>query len=153
MCEAKNTGHHGWQPALMMGLMWMANVVGEFLARVNEGVQVNPLRAPMQIIDDPVSMLEQAAGDLRAAYRAKDIFSVLKQLGLLLYYTLMLMATSMQLHPYLSSTYMCIREWQLSKIYQDLGQAESAYDMIQNSTTVTRRYSRRPGRHGFDDPS
>ena len=35
---------HGWQPAVMTGMMWMANVVGEFLAKVNEDVQVRPLR-------------------------------------------------------------------------------------------------------------
>ena len=46
----------------------------------------------------------------------------------------MLLATRMQLHPYLSSTFLWIHEWQLGKIYSDLGQAESAYDMVQNAT-------------------
>ena len=28
------TGHHGWQPVLMTGLMWMANVVGEYMTKL-----------------------------------------------------------------------------------------------------------------------
>ena len=90
--------HHGRQPALKTGMMWMANVVGE--TNVNEEAQVSPLRIPEQVIDDPISALEQTAGDLRVAYRDKDVSSILTQLGLFLYYT-MLMATSMQLDPYL----------------------------------------------------
>ena len=53
--------------------------------------------------------------------------------GLLLYFT-MVMATNLQLHPYLSSTYLWIHEWQWSKIYTDLGKAENAHDMVQDAT-------------------
>ena len=58
-----------------------------------------------------------------------DASSILKQLGLLMYYT-MLMATTMRLHPYLSSTFLWIHAWQLSKIYDDFGPAESAHEML-----------------------
>ena len=42
--DATGATHHGWQPALMTGLMWMANVAGEFLDHMNEDLQVSPLR-------------------------------------------------------------------------------------------------------------
>ena len=66
----------------------MANVV--FLTHRNEEVQVDPLSVPVQIIDDPISALEQTAGDLRIAYHEKDVSCILKQLGLLLYYSMLL---------------------------------------------------------------
>ena len=127
------TEHHGWQPVLMTGMMWMANVVGEYLTRMDRRPEVSPVKLP-RLIDDPVSMLEQAVVDLKLAYENKEVSGILKQLGLLLYYT-MLMATTMQLHPYLSSTYLWIHEWQLSKIYINLGKAESAYEMLQDVST------------------
>ena len=92
--------------------------------------EIAPVRLP-RLIDDPVSTMEQTAVDLRVAQEAKDVSSILKQLGLLLYYT-MLMATTMHLHPYLSSTFLWIHDWQLSKIYADFGHAESAYEMLKD---------------------
>ena len=112
----------------MTGMMWMANVVGEVLARMNEKVQTTPVRAPTQLVDDPMGTLEQAVVDLKIAHGVKDLSGMLKQLSLLLYYT-MLMATNMQMYLYLSSAYLWIHEWQLSKIYRDLGKAESAYEI------------------------
>ena len=100
--------------------------------RMGRRPEVSPVQLP-RLIDDPVSMLELAVVDLKIAYEAKEVSGILKQLGLLLYYT-MLMATIMRLHPYLSSTYLWIHEWQLSKIYSDLGKAESAYEMLQDAS-------------------
>ena len=71
--------------------------------------------------------------DLRVAQEAKEVSGILKQLGLPLHYT-MLMATTMRLHPYLSSTFLWIHAWQLNKIYSDLGRAESAYEMLQDAS-------------------
>ena len=58
------TGHHGWQPALMTGMMWMANVVGEYLTKMDRRPEVFPVQLP-RLIDDPASMLEQAVVDLK----------------------------------------------------------------------------------------
>ena len=44
------------------------------------------------------------------------------------------MATTMRLHPYLSSTFLWIHEWQLSKIYDDYAPAESAFEMLKDVT-------------------
>ena len=44
--------HHGWQPALMTGFMWMANVTGEFFYRMDERIQISPMRAPTQLVDE-----------------------------------------------------------------------------------------------------
>ena len=82
--------------------------------------EVAPVQLP-RLIDEPVSTLEQTVVDLRIAQEAKDTSSVLKQLGLVIYYA-MLMATTMRLHPYLSSAFLWIHDWQLSKIYADLGE-------------------------------
>ena len=40
----------------------------------------------------------------------------------------------MRLHPYLSSTFLWIHEWQLSKIYDDFEPAESAFEMLKDVT-------------------
>ena len=40
----------------------------------------------------------------------------------------------MRLHPYLSSTFLWIHEWQLSKIYDDFAPAESAHEMLKDVT-------------------
>ena len=50
-----------------------------------------------------------------------------------MYYSMM-MATTMRLHPYLSSTFLWIHEWQLSKIYDDFEPAESAWEMLKDVT-------------------
>ena len=50
-----------------------------------------------------------------------------------MYYSMM-MATTMRLHPYLSSTFLWIHEWQLSKIYDDFEPAESAFEMLKDVT-------------------
>ena len=44
------------------------------------------------------------------------------------------MTTSLHLHPYLSSAFLWVHEWQMSKIYTDFAPAESAYEMMQNLT-------------------
>ena len=126
------TGQHGWQSALMTGMMWLSNVVGEYLSKLDQEPEVAPIHLP-RLIDDPVSTLEQTVMDLQIAYEAREISGVLKQLGLLMYYT-MLMATTMRLHPYLSSTFLWIHEWQLSKIYSDFALAESAHEMLTGVT-------------------
>ena len=83
----EGVGHHGWQPALMTGFMWMANVTGEFLYRMNEEIRISPMRALSQLVDDPVGTMEQAIVDLKIANGAKDLSSMLKQLSLLIYYS------------------------------------------------------------------
>ena len=98
------TGQHGWQSALMASMMWLSNVVGEYLTKLDQKPEVAPVHLP-RLIDDPVSTLEQTVMDLQIAHEAKDASSILKQLGLLMYYT-MLMATTTRLHPYLSSTFL-----------------------------------------------
>ena len=57
--------HHGWQPAVMMAMMWMANVVGKFLDQVGERVQIDPVTVPLTVIDDPAANLELAARNLQ----------------------------------------------------------------------------------------
>ena len=71
--------------------------------------------------------------DLRIAQEAKEASGVLKHSGLLMYYSMM-MATTMRLHTYLSSTFLWIHEWQLSKIYDDFEPAESAFEMLKDVT-------------------
>ena len=126
----EGANHHGWQPALMTGFMWMANVTGEFLYRMDERVQTSPVGS-FAALDDPIAMLEQALVDLKLAYDTKDVLSALKQLVLLLYYAVQ-MATNMQLHPFCPQRFSGSM-WQLSKIYDDFAPAESAYQMIQNA--------------------
>ena len=111
----------------------MANVVGEFLSRLGNRPEVSPVQVPSRLVDDPISTLEQAVVDLKLAHGTKDVPSILKQVGLLLYYTV-LMAKKLQLHPYLSSTYLWIHSWQLSKIYVNLGKAEHAYEMVPDAS-------------------
>ena len=125
-------GQHGWQSALMTSTMWMSNVVGEYLTKLDQQPEVAPVHLP-RLIDDPVTTLEQTVIDLRIAQEAREVSGVLKQIGLLQYYS-MLMATAMRLHPYLSSTFLWIHEWQLSKIYDDFAPAESAFEMLKDVT-------------------
>ena len=126
------TGQHGWQSALMTSMMWLSNVVGEYLNKLDQKPEVAPVHVP-RLIDDPVSTLEQTVMDLQIGHEAKEVSGILKQLGLSMYYT-MLMAMTMRLHPYLSSTFLWIREWQLSKIYDDFAPAESAHEMLTGVT-------------------
>ena len=127
------TGQHGWQSALMTSMMWLSNVVGEYLTELDQKPEVTPVHLP-RLIDDPVSTLEQTVMDLQVAHEAKDVSSILKQLGLLMHHT-MLMATTMRLHPYISSTFLWIHmHGQLSKIYDDFGPAESAHEMLKGVT-------------------
>ena len=99
--------HHGWQPALMTSCMWLANVTGEFLYRMGEDVTVVPKRAPSRLIDDPLGALEQAVGDLKLAFTAKDLSAMLRQVAVMIYYAVQ-MTTSLQLHPYLSSAFLWV---------------------------------------------
>ena len=110
----------------------MSNVVGEYLTKLDQQPEVAPVHLP-RLIDDPVTTLEQTVVDLRIAQEAREVSGVLKQIGLLLYYSV-LMATTMRLHPYLSSTFLWIHEWQLSKIYDDFAPAESAFEMLKDVT-------------------
>ena len=126
------SGQHGWQPALMTSMMWLSNVVGEYLTKLSQPPEVAPVSLP-RLIDDPVTTLEQTMMDLRIAQEAKEVSGVLKHIGLLMYYSMM-MATTMRLHPYLSSTFLWIHEWQLSKIYDDFEPAESAVEMLKGVT-------------------
>ena len=126
------TGQHGWQSAIMTGMMWLSSVVGEYLGKLDQEPEVSPIHLP-RLIDDPVSTLEQTVMDLQIAYEAREISGILKQLGLIIYYAI-LMATTMRLHPYLSSTFLWIHEWQLSKIYGDFAPAESAHEMLTGAT-------------------
>ena len=127
------TNHHGWQPALMTSFMWLANVTGEFLYRMGEDVTTVPKRTLPRFVDDPVGMLEQALVDLKVAWTARDHSAMLRQLTVMIYYAVQ-MTTSLHLHPYLSSAFLWIHEWQMSKIYSDFAPAESAYEMMQNIT-------------------
>ena len=77
------TGQHGWQSALMTSMMWLSNVVGEYLTKLDQKPEVAPVHLP-SLIDDPLSTLEQAVMDLQIAHEAKDASNILKQLGLLI---------------------------------------------------------------------
>ena len=54
-----------WQPVLMTGMMWMANVVGEYLTRMDRRPEVSPVKLP-RLIDDSVSMLWRLVADYYA---------------------------------------------------------------------------------------
>ena len=130
--DTDRRGQHGWQPALMTSMMWLSNVVGEYLTKLSQPPEVAPIVLP-RLIDDPVTTLEQTVIDLRIAQEARETSGVLKHIGLLMYYSVM-MAMTMRLHPYLSSTFLWIHEWQLSKIYDDFEPAESAWEMLKDVT-------------------
>ena len=117
----------------MTGFMWLANVTGEFLHRMGKDISTSPQRAPSQLMDDPFGMMEHSLVDLKLAFAAKDISTMLRQLTVLIYYAVQ-MATNLRLHPYLSSAFLWVHEWQMSKIHSDFAPAESAYDMLQNVT-------------------
>ena len=125
--------HHGWQPALMTSFMWLANVTGEFLYRMGEDITTTPKRARPRLVDDPLGTMEQALVDLRVAWGAHDSSAMLRHLAVVIYFAVQ-MTTSLHLHPYLSSTFLWIHEWQMGKIYPDFAPAESAWEMMQNLT-------------------
>ena len=79
------------------------------------------------------AMVEQALVDLKVAWTSHDSSAMLRHLTVLIYFEVQ-MATSMRLHPYLSSTFLWVHEWQMGKIYEDFEPAESAYEMMQNLT-------------------
>ena len=60
------TGQHGWQSALMTSMMWLSNVVGEYLTELDQKPEVAPVHLP-RLMDDPVSTLEQTVMDLQVA--------------------------------------------------------------------------------------
>ena len=125
--------HHGWQPALMTSFMWLANVTGVFIYRMGEDVTTVPKKTIARLVDDPLGMVEQALVDLKVAWASHDNSAMLRHLTVLIYFAVQ-MATSMHLHPYLSSTFLWVHEWQMGKIYADFAPAESAYEMMQNLT-------------------
>ena len=125
--------HHGWQPALMTSFMWLANVTGEFIYRMGEDVTTIPKRTIPRLVDDPLGMVEQSLIDLKVAWTSHDNSAMLRHLTVLIYFAVQ-MTTSLHLHPYLSSTFLWVHEWQVSKIYTDFAPAESAYEMMQNLT-------------------
>ena len=125
--------HHGWQPALMTSFMWLANVTGEFLYQMGEDITTVPKRARPRLVDDPLGTMEQALVDLRVAWGAHDSSAMLRHLAVLIYFAVQ-MTTSLHLHPYLSSTFLWIHDWQMGKIYADFAPAESAWEMMQNLT-------------------
>ena len=125
--------HHGWQPALMTSFMWLANVTGEFLYRMGEDITTVPKRARPRLVDDPLGTMEQALVDLRVAWGALDSSAMLRHLTVLIYFAVQ-MTTSLHLHPYLSSTFLWIHDWQMGKIYADFAPAESAWEMMQDLT-------------------
>ena len=125
--------HHGWQPALMTSFMWLANVTGEFLHRMGEDVTTIPKQTIPRLIDDPLGMIEQALTDLKVVWASRDNSAMLRHLTVLIYFAVQ-MTTNLHLHPYLSSAFLWVHEWQMSKIYSDFAPAESAYEMMQNLT-------------------
>ena len=125
--------HHGWQPALMTSFMWLANVTGEFLYRMGEDITTVPKRARPRLVDDPLGTMEQALVDLRVAWGALDSSAMLRHLTVLIYFAVQ-MTSSLHLHPYLSSTFLWIHDWQMGKIYADFAPAESAWEMMQDLT-------------------
>ena len=110
--------HHGWQPALMTSCMWMANVTGEFLYRMGEDITTVPKRARPRLVDDPLGTMEQALVDLRVAWSTLDSSAMLRNLTVLIYFAIQ-MTSSLHLHPYLSSAFLWIHDWQMGKIYAD----------------------------------
>ena len=125
--------HHGWQPALMTSCMWMANVTGEFLYRMGEDITTVPKRARPRLVDDPLGTMEQALVDLRVAWSTLDSSAMLRNLTVLIYFAIQ-MTSSLHLHPYLSSAFLWIHDWQMGKIYADFAPAESAWEMMQDLT-------------------
>ena len=125
--------HHGWQPAVMTSFMWLANVTGEFLYRMGEDITTTPKRARPRLVDDPLGAMEQALVDLRVAWGAHDCSAMLRHLTVVIYFAVQ-MTTSLHLHPYLSSTFLWIHEWQMAKLYSEFEPAESAWEMMQNVT-------------------
>ena len=118
---------------LMTSFMWLANVTGEFLYRMGEDITTIPKRARPRLVDDPLGMMEQALVDLRVAWGVHDSSAMLQHLAVVIYFAVQ-MTTSLHLHPYLSSTFLWIHEWQMAKIYPDFAPAESAWEMMQDVT-------------------
>ena len=111
----------------------MANVTGEFLYRMGEDITTVPKRARPRLVDDPLGTMEQALVDLRVAWGALDSSAMLRNLTVLIYFAVQ-MTSSLHLHPYLSSTFLWIHDWQMGKIYADFAPAESAWEMMQDLT-------------------
>ena len=61
-------------------MMWLSNVVGEYLSKLDQKPEVAPVHLP-RLIDDPVSTLEQAVMDLQIAHEAKEVSCILKQVS------------------------------------------------------------------------
>ena len=91
--DTDRLGQHGWQSALMTSMMWLSNVVGEYLTKLSQPPEVAPITLP-RLIDDPVTTLEQTVMDLRIAQEAKETSGVLKHIGLLMYYSMMMATTT-----------------------------------------------------------
>ena len=78
MCDSSpkgatdRSGQHGWQSALITSMMWLSNVVGEYLTKLSQPPEVAPVSLP-RLIDDPVTTLEQTVMDLKIAQEAKEI--------------------------------------------------------------------------------
>ena len=125
--------HHGWQPALMTSCMWLAHVAGEFLYRMGEDITTVPKRARPRLVDDPLGTMEQALVDLRVAWSTLDSSAMLRNLTVLIYFAIQ-MTSSLHLHPYLSSAFLWVHDWQMGKIYADFAPAESAWEMMQDLT-------------------
>ena len=100
---------------------------------MGEDVTTIPKRTVPRLVDDPLGMVEQALTDLKVAWTSHDNSAMLRHLAVLIYFAVQ-MATSLHLHPYLSSTFLWVHEWQMGKIYPDFAPAESAYEMMQNLT-------------------
>ena len=66
------TEHHGWQSAMMTAMMWMANVVGEFLDQAGEKVHIDPVNVPLTVIDDPTANLEFSMRGLQIAFKERS---------------------------------------------------------------------------------
>ena len=58
---------------------------------------------------------------------------MLRNLTVLIYFAIQ-MTSSLHLHPYLSSAFLWIHDWQMGKIYADFAPAESAWEMMQDLT-------------------
>ena len=55
----------------MISMMWLSNVVGEYLTKLSQPPEVAPVSLP-RLIDDPVTTLEQTVMDLRIAQESKE---------------------------------------------------------------------------------
>ena len=100
---------------------------------MGEDITTVPRRARPRLVDDPLGTMEQALVDLRVAWSDLDSSAMLRNLTVLIYFAVQ-MTSSLHLHPYLSSTFLWIHDWQMGKIYADFAPAESAWEMMQDLT-------------------